>query len=218
MHLKNSICFKFERQINDEIAAGQQFDYLKVEALKQQLITPGGKSFFGVPVEKQLTMYDVVKDSVDVLSKLRFIYLLSLLEAFGKEFIAHREDISIDEVPEKISLYQSSWQRQQVGVMSSSSFLNLAYLGFILSEAYGLDFSSVKNQCFWEAGTLRNCAVHHGGVVPNEAFRTALKATIATLGARDAVGSPLIISNKLVWLHLEAARAFLRACDNAPNK
>lgn len=213
MNLKNSTCQKFERQINNEIAAGQQFDFLKVEALKQQIITPQGKHHLGFHPGVPITMYDIVKGSVDVLSKLRFIYLLSLLEAFGKEFIAQREGVGLDDVATRLGSYQSKWQRQQSGVLSSSSFLNLAYLGFVLHEAYGIDFASVKMQCFWEAGVLRNCAVHHGGIIPNEAFRLGLKATIRELGSADAVGSALVISDKLVWVHIEAARAFLHACD-----
>jgi hypothetical protein len=213
MYLKNSTCQKFERHINNEIAAGQQFDFLKVEALKQQIITPQGKHLLGVHPEVQITMYDIVKGSVDVLSKLRFIYLLSLLEAFGMEFIAQREGVGLDDVATRLASYQSKWQRQQSGVLSSSSFLNLAYLGFILHEAYGIDFASVKTQCFWEAGVLRNCVVHYGGIIPNEAFRLGLKATIRELGSVDAVGSALVISDKLVWAHIEAARAFLHACD-----
>jgi hypothetical protein len=213
MEFKNNICQKFERQINNEIAFGQQHDYIQVKALKEQIITPGAKLLFGIPDHVPLTMYDLAKSSVDVLSKLRFIYLLSLLEAFGKEYIAQRESVALDELPTTLSSQKSKWMQQQGGVLSSTSFLNLAFLAFALRDRYGIDFDALKDECFWEAGVIRNCLMHHSGVIPNEAFRVGLQASVLKLGIENTVGSQLVISDKLVWVYIENSRAFIKACD-----
>ena len=120
MRLRHSTCHKFERLLNDEIAAGQQFDFLKVDALRNQIITPEGKRALGYAVDHPLTMYDVVKPSIDILSKLRFIYLLSLIEAFGKEYIANRDSIPLEDVTRTLNSQQSRWQTIQAGVLSST--------------------------------------------------------------------------------------------------
>jgi hypothetical protein len=150
---------------------------------------------------------------VDVLSKLRFIYLLSLLEAFGKEYIAQRESVALDELPTTLSSQKSKWMQQQGGVLSSTSFLNLAFLAFALRDRYGIDFDALKDECFWEAGVIRNCLMHHSGVIPNEAFRVGLQASVLKLGIENTVGSQLVISDKLVWVYIENSRAFIKACD-----
>ena len=211
--MNNSTCQKFYRQINNEVAAGQQFDYLKVEALQNQIITSEAKRHLGFPVEAPLTLHDFAKESVEVLPKLRLIYLLALLEAFAQEYLAQRESVPLENVRKCLSAQQSKWKRKQTGVLSSDSLLNLAYLRFALHDRYGTDFSSVQEQCFWEAGPLRNCLVHHGGAVPSEAFRIGLQNCILELGAADAVGSVLVISDKFVWTYIQAGRTFLTACD-----
>lgn len=213
MCLRNSDCHKFERLVNDEIAAGQQFDFLQVDALENQIITPERKLALGYAVGHPLTMYDVVKPSIDILSKLRFIYLLSLIEAFGKEYIANRDSIPLEDVTRTLSSQQSRWQSTQAGILSSTSFLNLAYLAFVLRDKYRLDFSSVRKDCFWEAGVLRNCLVHHSGVVPNEAFRVGLTGCIIETGATDSVGTQISVTDKLMWVFIDETRVFLSACD-----
>ena len=213
MHLRNSTCHKFERLLNDEIAAGQQFDFLKVDALEKEIITPEGKRTLGYSVDHPITMYDIVKPSIDILSKLRFIYLLSLIEAFGKEYIANRDSIPLEAVTRTLSSQQSRWQSTQDGILSSTSFLNLAYLAFVLENKYTLDFSSIHKDCFWEAGVLRNCLVHHSGVVPNEAFRAGLSGCITETGTTNSVGTQMIVTDKLMWVFIDETRVFLSACD-----
>ena len=58
MQLKNNTCQKFGRQINNEIAAGQQFDYLQVETLKQQTspLKPNVYSVFRVIFRLPITI------------------------------------------------------------------------------------------------------------------------------------------------------------------
>jgi hypothetical protein len=78
MRLKNPVCHKFDRLMNNEIAAGQMFDFLTENALKNQVISAKAKESLGFPPQQPLTMYDFAKESVNVLNKLRFIYLLTL--------------------------------------------------------------------------------------------------------------------------------------------
>lgn len=213
MSLRNSICHKFERLINDEIAAGQQNDHILVNGLRQHIITEDGKRYFGIPVEVPLTLYDITRPSVDVLSKLRFIYLLSLLEAFGKEYVAARSGISTENVSSHISAEKSAWQQKESGPRASTSFYNTAFLAFVLTQRYSVTFSHDISPCFWEIGPLRNCMVHHQGVITNEVFRANLKSTIAITNTVDAVGEQIILNNKLMWNLIESSRKFLTACD-----
>ncbi len=214
MDLNNKTCRKFERQINNEIAAGQHHDHLLIEELRRQYITPAAKRTLQIPANAPCTLYDLVKDCVNVLPKLRCIYLLSLLEAFVKEYIAEREGISLDDVPGRLRPQKLKWQKQSHGLHASTSLLNTRYLGFVLSDRYGLSFTAAPiGPCFWEAGLVRNCLVHHNGAIPSEEMRLALPATIAEIGVQDAVGSRLMIPPSLIWQYIESARAFLKACD-----
>jgi hypothetical protein len=214
MDLKNETCRRFARQINDEIAAGQHHDPVLVKELDRQRITPAAKQLLGIPADSPCTLYDLVKGCVDVLPKLRSIYLLSLLEAFGKEYIAEREGISLDDVPGRVSTQQPKWHKQNRGPRASTSFLNTRYLAFLLSDLYGVTFTGAAiDPSFWEAGTVRNCLVHHNGAIPSEEVRLALRATILTIGIQDAVGSRLVIPPSLVWQYIKSTRAFLKVCD-----
>ena len=175
--MRSVTCHKFERLINDEIAAGQGLhDHRLVKDLQQYEITEDAKMFFGVPVDAPMTLYDLTKASVDVLSKLRFIYLLSLLEALGKEYIAARDGVSADEVSRHLSNEKSTWQEKEPpGPRHSTSLYNSAFLAFVLTARYSVKFGSDISPCFWEIGPLRNCVVHHQGEIVNEGFRENLK-------------------------------------------
>lgn len=118
-----------------------------------------------------------------------------------------------ENVARALGSQQSRWQATQTGVLSSTSLLNLAYLAFVLRDKYALDFSPVRRPCFWEAGVLRDCLVHHGGVVPNEAFRAGLTACIAEVRAIDSVGTHLGVTEKVMWVFVEETRTSLSVCD-----
>lgn len=47
---------------------------------------------------------------------------------------------------------------------------------------------------FWELGGLRNCIVHHDGIIKNEVFRSSLQETIAFLRLRNEVGEIFVLS------------------------
>ena len=82
---KSNICHYYERRINDEIAAGEfSADHTLISALKNSHVTSAGKKTLGLPETLHVTMHDVHKKAVDVLPRMRFMYLLSLLEAFFK--------------------------------------------------------------------------------------------------------------------------------------
>ncbi len=81
---------------------------------------------------------------------------------------------------------------------------------------YGTDFSSVQEGCFWEAGPLRKCLVHEGGIIPDQPYLAVLQETVRELGAKNEVHSGLVISEKFLWAYIEGARAFLKACEPLP--
>jgi hypothetical protein len=213
MNLKNAICQKFERLINNDIAAGQQCDFVLVNGLKEHKVTDSGKKYLGVPVEIPTTLYDMVKPSVDVLSKLRFIYLLSQLEAFGKEYIALRDGVSPDSVSSHISATKSAWQRQEDGRRASTSLYNTPFLAFVLATKYSISFDSDISPGFWQVGPLRSCLVHHQGVIVDETYRSDLQEVIAVLGTTNAVGERIMIEDKLMWSFIHDSRRFLSSCD-----
>lgn len=132
---RNPVCFRFERQINDEIAAGQQFDHVKVDALRKMEIFSGAKEkYFGVPRDSPLSMYDVVKQSVEVLPKLRFVYLSVLLEGFVEDYPSWRENCPKDDLKQILSEFRSTWQKETSGKMASTSFLNLAWARYVFEK------------------------------------------------------------------------------------
>lgn len=211
--MKNSVCLKFERLINNDIAFGQQHDHILINELKKFKITEGAKKFLGVPAKVNLSLYDIGKSSVDILSRLRFIYLLSLLEAFGKEYIASRENITIDSIDFSIRSQKSMWQKLETGLRQSTSFTNSAFLAFVIKQKYNVTFSNEISGCFWEIGLLRKCVVHDRAIIPDDHYRCGMQNILSITNTRNAVGEEVIINDKLMWIFIEDCRKFLFACD-----
>ena len=141
------------------------------------------------------------------------VYLLSLLEAFGKEYIAARDSVDVESVSNHISVGKSAWQKKETGQRASTSLYNTAFLAFVLTQRYSMTFSSDISPCFWKIGPLRNCVIHHQGVITNEASRSDFKDIIALTATIDAVGERILISDKLIWTLIEDSRKFFSSCD-----
>jgi hypothetical protein len=161
----NPVCAKYCGLINTRIAWGQGTANLQESGLKTSLITAEGKQYLGVPDTIPLTLYDLAKPSLEILPRLRFIYLTSLIEAFAKEYFSVREDIQQEEVKQFLASYSSLWKNRKTGLIASDSLLNTAFLRFCLEKRYSLDFSSIPYPTFWEAGPLRNAIIHHDGIL-----------------------------------------------------
>jgi len=200
-------------QINNEVAAGQQHDYVTIEALKEYKITEGAKKLFGVPIEKEMTLLDLIKESVDVLSKLRLVYLFSLVEAFAEEYIVSRENIKIDDLKLHLKPLESAWKKKTTGLLISHSFLNWSYLEFVLKEKYKIDIDASISSCFFEAGPLRKCLVHDNGFISNEIYKQNLQNVIKIEGISNEIESQIKVTSKLVWVYIEDARKIIASCD-----
>ena len=72
--------------------------------------------------------------------------------------------------------------------------LNLSCVKSILESEFSINFSNISNDMFWELGGLRNCIVHHDGIIKNEVFRSSLQETIAFLRLRNEVGEIFVLS------------------------
>jgi hypothetical protein len=202
---KSYICHYYERRINDEIAAGQfATDHVLTQQLKNICVTSEAKKTFGIPDTRHITMLDINKKAVEVLPRIRFMYLLSLLEAFFKDYICERDQINIAQIETHLQNEKSSWAR--VSNNNSTSFYHIPYALFIMSEKYGLEISSHMNKATFEAGVLRNCVVHHDGKVVNQYFLSGLKETATFQGNILSVNEFIVINKKLITLYINEAR------------
>jgi len=213
MILNNKICLDFWNRINKEVASGQQFDYVTVSALKEQKITEGAKKVLGIPISQEMTLLDFNQQAIDILGKLRLIYLFSIIEAFIEEYIADREKINTSDITLHLKPLASAWMKQTTGLLNSQSFLNWSYLAFILKEKYKLNFSTGVSECFIEAGPLRNCLTHDNGIISDEIYRQNLQHVIKIEGLPNIIGSQIKVGSKLIWTYIEDARKIIELCD-----
>ncbi len=215
MTINNPICHKFYRLINDEVAGGQQNDRIYIRALEEYKVTEETKSVLGISPEIHYTFYNLFKPSVDVLSKMRLIYLVSLIEAFGQEYIVERDNLKIDDLKKHIKTYAADWQKKETRQhLNSTSFYNTPFLAFVLNKRFNISFGSDISEAFWEIGTLRKCIVHHQAFIKNEEFCIALSNSITMTNTANAVNEQIFISNEFMWTLIEDSRRFIRACDH----
>ena len=212
--MPKQVIAKYLRLINDYPASGQQFEYLYIEALKNQFLTPEAKRLLGLPTDAGLTLYDLpsVRKGLEIMPQLRFVYLTSLVEGFVEEYLSAREIVPAVGLDQLLRSDKANWvkanQRQPV---ASSSYLNLLYVRHLFNERYSLTYKETPDY-FWEIGMLRNIVVHSDGVIDSEPYRDAMKRTIALFGVPDAVGSRLAIDGVKLFNYIEAARKFLAEC------
>lgn len=214
----NPVCTKYYGLINTRIASGQGTASLQESSLKTSLITAESKQFLSVPENMPLTLYDIVKPSLEILPRLRFIYLTSIIEAFAKEYFSFQENIRQDEVKEFLAPNSSLWKTRQTGLIASDSLLNTAFLRFCLEKLYSLDFSSISYPTFWEAGPLRNAIIHHDGILKKLDFTISLEQTTSFLSVPNEIDQSVEVTDKLLWTFIEGSRTFLRICDNQMKK
>ncbi|AHV97079.1 hypothetical protein [Paenibacillus sabinae] len=212
---QSAVCSKFKRMLNDEIAAGEFFQDLKLEsALKKDLITPEGKQSMGLPVDAPLSMYDLTRPALEALPKFRFMYLVSLFEAFVQEYIAERKGISLDDLKNSLTNERSTWQRLNGHTsVGSTSYYNVRFVNWLLNELYSIQIQSVIETLTLEMGDLRKCLVHHGGEITKQDFVDGLKATCLQLGLPSIIGTKVTVTKKLMSIYIEDFRRILNLCD-----
>lgn len=212
MNLNSVACNKYERLINDEVANAEfHLDHVLIKGLKDKFITVEGKKLMGLPENINFSMYDISKASLDAMPKMRFIYLMSLFEAFVKEYIAERSAINMDEIKNYTKTIQSEWDKTE---RSGTSLYNLKYVNFLFDRLYGIIINNGLNdsQVTVEAGILRNCIVHHNGEITNQFFFDELIHTI-DLFKLEKIGDTIVIDKKLMGIYIEDIRSMLKICD-----
>ena len=209
--MDSNVCLRFERIINDEIAAGEySLDITLIRALKNTIITDEGKISMGIPIEKEVTIYDLTKDAVTSLSKMRFIYLISLFEAFAQEYIAERKSIKVEDLKENLKFQASNWAKQTRN--ASTSYYNFKYVNFLFKELFSIDFSNHVNAITLEGGDIRKCIVHHNGLVCNDYMKDHLKETLKFLGLNQNVGEKIEVTKKIMGIFIEDFRKIIDLC------
>jgi len=204
-------CVKFFNRLGQSIAVGQ---YLHDDMLKEMLmkreISNEAKIIYSVSKDKPLSMYDITKPAFDVLPLFRFIYLMSLMEAFFKEYIAEREGVDIDVISSATNTEKSNWDKQKQGF---SSFYNLKFVNFLTNSKYGIDFSIEVKLETMEMGALRNCIVHHDGKLISQYWIDELKHTTSAKGLPTRVGAQIEIDPKLITIFIEDTKKIAALLD-----
>lgn len=216
--MNNPVCDKFERLVNDEIAFGEyMLDWRIEDGLKNsKYIGDFGEVIatqYGI-TGRAATLWDTDQRGVKALKKMRFIYLTSQLEAFFKEYISHQLGIDIDDY-KKTCLNPESmeWNRMNEGKKSSTSLLNLHFVGYLFKNRFGIDFSQILNPVTVEMGQLRDCIVHDFGKIKNLEYVNFLQNTSSFLNMNLQIGSVVEVDSKLMKLFIEDFRELIKKCD-----
>lgn len=209
--MKSKVCGKFERRLNNEIAAGEYFhDHKLISILKQEKLTEENKKLFGIPPSEDISMYDITRSALDSLPKIRFIYLISLLEAFFKEYLSERMSVSIDSVENKVKQkYSAFWQKE---FNTSTSLYNPNFVNYVINDLYKINLEEVTDPITFEMGELRRCIVHNDGRL-NENYRAKLKNTIEFLNQKNKVENAVIITKELMGIYIEDFRKIIKLYD-----
>jgi hypothetical protein len=212
--LNSEVCFKFERLINDEVAAALQFhDSIIEDGLKEMVITDKAKDFLGFPQELRVTLFELNKRSLDVLPKMRFIYLMSLFEAFVKEYICTRNSTSIDNYKSLVKPFDSEWDTQYSNNYGSKSALNLNYVLYLMDKLFNIKKKEVFSDITYEIGALRNLLVHYEGVIPNQYYLDQISTTMLLLKLPESINIKIEVSNEMMWIFIEDIRRLISNCD-----
>ncbi|QYY44769.1 hypothetical protein ACKE5C_19180 (plasmid) [Aneurinibacillus thermoaerophilus] len=214
MKFKQPICHKYERLINNELAAALQFhDQALEDGLKTRWhFTEEGRKHAGLGPND--TLYDFIYQSIDVLPRMRFIYLMSLFEAFLKDYICIRS--AVDKSAEILNQYKSYWNKNLSATHGSNSLLNPRYVNYVFKEEYGLELLTGINDITLEIGDLRNIIAHHEGRIPdkdNNYFLGQLERTLNYLELPHQIGVKVTITNEMMWIYINDMRKIIGRCD-----
>ena len=143
----NDVCASFYWQVNDEIAAGKQFEYLYENALKEQVYTDDIRILMKEHgVDLPSTLYETYYGIFSHFDKFRLTYLVDMIECFFKDFLLVK--LGEDQKRSAEQEYSSVWQQRNVGrrYLNSTSYMNVKYIVFFLEEKFDLDVWYVEHQ------------------------------------------------------------------------
>ena len=212
----NDVCASFYWQVNDEIAAGKQFEYLYENALKEQVYTDDIRLLMKEHgVDLPSTLYETYYGIFSHFDKFRLTYLVDMIECFFKDFLLVK--LGEDQKRSAEQEYSSVWQQRNVGrrYLNSTSYMNVKYIVFFLEEKFNLDLNGFKenNKLFLESGVLRNCFVHNNGLIPDPDMRSALIETINDFCYTNETNKIEMPSEK-IWIYIESFRSLIKICDS----
>lgn len=209
--MKTEVCYKFERKINNEIAAAMQFsfDNMVAAALDSFIkLNEAGQKVFNGSVSQTL------KPAILVMEKMRFIYMCSIFEAFVKEYISYKSNVDIGEVKEKVlNKYNKEWKiYTDLHQTGTNSLLNLYYVNYIFENEYNFSFINEINDISKEIGILRNVLVHDDGIVQGK-FIVLLHETLSYLDLLEHDEVRIEPNEKMMWIYVNDIRKIISICD-----
>ena len=174
-------CKEYSKRIGNEVAWGDML----LEAKLDEIIS-------NFTEEYKQGIIELNKQAKQGSYKKSIIYLLSIFEAFMKDFILEIEKKEEEKDIENIlSTNKKNWANYCKGCNSSinksTSFMNIRYSLFILENRYGIKYLQDLTNLVLELGSLRNCIVHHDGNISHTdkggecSFKDTLKETISFL-------------------------------------
>ncbi|MEA3288969.1 MAG: hypothetical protein U9Q04_02210 [Campylobacterota bacterium] len=197
-------CQKYIKRIQNEISKSIYITDRKIsEYFKSNKLPLELQEEFGE------TEYDFIKETIEIMPRLRFIYLVTLFEAFMKEYM---KDLEIDKKPlvQKWDLKNKQKDKKELEyINTSSSLLNTQFSKFIIENSTKAKIDNFG--FFQELGTLRNCIIHHDGVIIKEEW---IKLLENNCGKDIKVGDKIEITDKILSTLLTGAIEFMALSDS----
>lgn len=166
--------------------------YFKSQVIAEKINIRTGKPL-GKNFSKHKTEYDMFKSAIDNIFNVRFIYEMSFLEAFLKDYL--------NEQNKSKSNVDSQWKilnrdNNTVNKNKSTSLSNLSFVQFMIKELFNKDLMLSELQK--ELGTLRNCIMHSGGIISSERDLDGLENIISKLKLKHEIGEKIRL-NEMVY-------------------
>lgn len=206
------VCDKFDRLIGNEVHAAEDILEGQLEnALKQMLLNKNFNKIFNIPMEIDVSYYEVFTQAIDAMPKMRFIYLTTLFDGFVHEYIAERSGIVYKpNISLKSLVYSNIAKEWKENTKESDSLYHVKFVDYLFKKLYSIDFGKSINCLTLEMGDVRNNIVHNNGLVP-ESYREQLKNTFQYLNITH--NTAITITKPLMQIYLKDIRKIISICN-----
>ncbi|PGU90104.1 hypothetical protein COD71_23575 [Bacillus cereus] len=223
--MSSKVCTSYKNRIKIEVKELQEinnyfiakgFENLNVKLTYKE--KGQYKSLTGKRLSGEVEMQDIVQEYLYIHNHRSFVYLISLWEAFVKDFIKEQAI-----PPTYISSLESIWSKSKNSlsnddnlVIGKNSKYNFRYVTYLLRNLYNIDFTKTPvESCVpldyvdylpiaREFGHLRSSITHDGGEITSNS-NVQLKNTIKfvtgiSLNGTNFLGKKLKITDELIYL------------------
>lgn len=194
--ISKDIYNKYERQVDEEIATAFYFHDVMLQSKLGNMYIDG-----------RVSMLETTQSTIDASQKMRFIYLLSIFEAFATEFIRRQSGITDNKIRPVFSHVQSYWNSN---VDEATSLVNINFVGRIFKDVYEIDILSGLKNVTKEAGYLRNITVHHSSEIVSEHFLKSLDGTLSDCGLEKKIGTKVPVTSEILNVMLQDFRIIFK--------